>query len=136
MLPARFATATAVTTTPAAAVAAEAISTAVAVFPRASFIHFDGAATEVRVIQALNGGSGLVRIRHFHECESARLTGVTVANDAHAFHSAERRKSIFQIRLGRLVRNVSNENICQASSPKAAQRQRLTMIRRANLGQT
>jgi len=64
------------------------------------------------------GSSGIchvsesVRIRHFDECEAARLARVTVGNDIHALHAAVCGESRMEIVLGSLIAEISDKYAC------------------------
>src|SRR5437764_574600 len=95
ILPARFSLSpetAALGASPAAATApAEAVSAAPAAAFLAwpSFIDIDRASAHFRAVQTLNRAGRLVCVRHLDESETARLAGIPVSNDAHAFDGAE-----------------------------------------------
>jgi hypothetical protein len=120
MLPARFPfspeTATLGASTPTTA-AAETVSAAPAAFlPGPGLIDIDRASAHFRAIQTLNRAGRLVRVRHLDESETARLPGIPVPHDAHAFDGAEGPESGLELSFSGLVRKVSYENVCHGLS--------------------
>src|SRR5215471_9960965 len=83
----------------AAMAATTAESAGAAVGLGASFVDVEGAAIEVLAVEGVDGVVGFRVVRHFDECESARLTRIAIPDDVDIVHAAvrlERRtKSVF-----------------------------------------
>src|SRR5688572_19556074 len=97
-LPARFAALTA--SAGAAAVTARR--------HRPGFVDGQVTAAVLVTVQLSDRPPCAIRIAHFHERESARLTGGAVANDRHGAHRAGALEQRLQVRLAGFVRQVSD----------------------------
>src|SRR5271154_111804 len=111
------ATATAVTATTAAA-AARTTRTAAAGFRfRACFIYFQIATADVFAVESRDGFRCFSVIRHFHETEAARPTGLAIGGHVHARELAEGLEERAQILRGRLKAHVADKEILHGDSP-------------------
>jgi len=93
-----------------AAPAAKAVSAA-AFLAWTGLIDINRPSAHFRAIQTLNRAGRLVGVGHLDEGETARLAGVPVPYDAHAFDRAKRAESGLELSFSGLVRKVSYENI-------------------------
>src|SRR5689334_5916859 len=106
-LPAGFAPASATAESAATATAA----TETAFGTGTGFVDVQGAAVELLAVEGFDGFQGLGLIGHFNEGEATGLPGVAIADDAGLFNSAVGGKNRLELRLGGLIRKVSNKNI-------------------------
>jgi hypothetical protein len=125
LLPARFATAIAATTTtartvPAAATAAEAVPATTTITTAAGtwlagfgLIHSESTAANVSAVQRFDGFIRLCRIHHLYERETTRLACIAVLHNLNPVNLSVGRKRGVEILLGRLERNVPDINILQ-----------------------
>jgi hypothetical protein len=122
ILPARFPFSPETAAFGASPAAAPAPAEAVSAAPAAAFlawpgfIDIDRASAHFRAIQTLNRAGRLVCVRHLDESETARLSGIPVPYDTHAFDGAEGPESGLQFSFSRLVRKVPHENVCHGLS--------------------
>ncbi len=64
---------------------------------RPSLVNIDGAAAQLRTVQAGDGFVALFVIGHFDEAEAARPSCVAVGQNAHAIHLPESLESLAQL---------------------------------------
>src|SRR5438067_9463254 len=64
---------------------------------RASFIHVDRSTAQLRAVQCRDRFLAVRGVRHFHECESARASGVAISHHRNAIHIAELSEKLTQI---------------------------------------
>src|SRR5258708_7107637 len=79
-------------------------------------IDVDRASAHFRAVQTLNRAGCLVCVGHLDESEAARLSGIPVPDDAHAFDGPEGAKSGLELSFSGLVRKVPHENVCHGFS--------------------
>jgi hypothetical protein len=73
------------------------------------FVNGQGAAVQLRAIQLRDRFLSVV-IGHRYESEALRAARIAIRNDAYCFHRTAMRKSVRNIVLSRLERQVSNKN--------------------------
>jgi hypothetical protein len=78
------------------------------------FVHIQRPTVEIGAIQLRDGSLGCPRVRHFDECEAARLAGVPVGYEIHALHAAVSGECRMKIVLGRLITEVSDKYVCHS----------------------
>jgi hypothetical protein len=119
-------TATAASTTAAAVATAAATATVAAAATTTttatrtaftSFIASDFATGNGRVVQTFDGSLSFLGVRHFDEAKTTGAVCFPVHNDVDFADSAELRKSLSQLFLGCLERQISNVNISHSKNP-------------------
>jgi hypothetical protein len=105
---------TAATSGPASATAATTGPAATAAEPslvaRAGFIHGQRPTVQIGPVQGVDRRSRLGVIRHFDECEPARLAGVPVADDLDAIDLSVLSEYLLEVLFDRRVRKITNVN--------------------------
>ena len=105
------AAATAATTAAAEATAAAATTATGAIFAGTSFVDVEGSATEVGVVERLNGCVGLTGVRHFDERESTGTTSFAIHNHRDVRDFTVGLEGVTDFLLGRAERKVSNKEL-------------------------
>ena len=110
------AAATAATTAAAEATAAAATTATGAIFAGTSFVDVEGSATEVGVVERLNGCVGLTGVRHFDERESTGTTSFAIHNHRDVRDFTVGLEGFTNVLLGSAERKVSYKEL-HASGP-------------------
>ncbi len=88
---------------------------------RARLIHDDGAASDFCPVQRGDGFFAFFGVCHFHKSKSARSSGLTVSQNAHAIHLPVSLEKLPQLIFNRIEAEIPDENVFQGA-PLSANR--------------
>jgi hypothetical protein len=77
----------------------------------ASFIYIESSARELRAVQLGNSFLALLVVRHLHERESARPSGITIRHHRHPIHLAELREKLAKLILNNVEIEITDEDV-------------------------
>jgi hypothetical protein len=106
---------------PTAAPAAAAVATTSSGAPfglRTRLVHIQGTSPKLGAIQRCNCLISFFGVRHFHETESPRTTGIPVGHDTHAIHLTVSLEQAAQFLFTGIEIQVTHKNVLHTDAPQ------------------